>query len=169
MRLHPAGSWSQVVFPGAQFWGHSCLMSSSVVWRGDQGHPQLGGLHQVGWEFSSTGCQEGSAEGSGQVGSDPLYEGQQGKFGSCTWITAAQAALQAEGRVAGKLPRGKGPGRAGQQQLDISMGKAAHFPFQVSPWEQELVCTRLGEGRRGESAWFLCFWFEWILPVFWLN
>jgi len=32
MELKPAGGWSGVVFPRAQFWGQFCLMSLSVMW-----------------------------------------------------------------------------------------------------------------------------------------
>jgi len=32
MEWNPAGGWSQVVFPRAQFWVRSCLISLSMIW-----------------------------------------------------------------------------------------------------------------------------------------
>jgi len=32
MELNPVGGWSQVVSPGAQYWGQLCLISLSMIW-----------------------------------------------------------------------------------------------------------------------------------------
>ena len=65
---------------------------------------------------------EGSAEGSGEVGSvgqGQSYEFQQGQvLGPALWSQQPHAMPQAWGGVAGKLPSRKGPGGVGQQPAE---------------------------------------------------
>lgn len=132
--LHPAGSWSLVVFP------RTCVGSAlfNILINGlDEGiecplSQFEGNIHWVGILIC---LREGSAEGFGLVwsmGWGQLYEVQQNQGpGTALGSPWPQAVLQVGGRVAGKLSSEKGP----EVVLNLHSLKVNEIKSKVLLWD----------------------------------
>ena len=93
MEWNPAGGWSRVVFPRAQFWGPSCWTSLSMIWMTGLSAPSVSLQMTSSWAGVSIrlrvgrlcrGIWTGWIEGLRPT----VWGSTRPNAGSCTWFTA---------------------------------------------------------------------------------
>lgn len=122
--VYPAGSWSVVWFPKAQYWGQFCLMSLSMIWTRGSRASSMSLQTILNWVgllicgMAGRLCRGIWINGPRSVECSVWQSAK-----SCPWITTICCSAAGWGQN-GKLPCRKGPWGASQQQLNMSQ----HLP-----------------------------------------
>ena len=155
VELDPADGQSQVVFPRAQYLGQFYLISLLMIWMRGLSTPSVSEEMTRNWAGVSIcsrvgrlcrGIWTGWIDGPRPV----VWSSTRLSAGSCTWVTTIPCNATGLGRVAGKLPSGKGPRGAGWQP-------AEHEPVvcpggQEGRWHPGLYQEKCGQQEQGSDC-----------------